>query len=106
LVSSKGGLNPAAGIRQPPGMRAPTRPLADVVRDAADQLVTLIPDARLRLDLLTDPDYGEGEQLFLGVSTHMQDEDALEALRRFDQEWWVHHIRRARGLLCIDLSDG
>jgi hypothetical protein len=26
-------------------------------------------------------------------------------VRRFDSEWWVQHIRRARGLLCIDLSD-
>ena len=79
--------------------------LATVVNEAVDQLVNLIPDARLNLELLIDPDYGDGEQLLLGVSTGLQDGEALEALRRFDQEWWVHHVRRARGLLCIDLSD-
>jgi hypothetical protein len=31
--------------------------------------------------------------------------EALEALRRFDREWWVHNAGRAQGMLCIDLSD-
>jgi hypothetical protein len=79
--------------------------LAKLVSEAADQLVRFIPDARLSVELLPDPDYGDDEQLFLGVSTSLQDAEALQALRRFDQEWWVHHARRACGLLCIDLSD-
>jgi hypothetical protein len=79
--------------------------LADLVGEATDQLVNFIPDARLRLELLKDSDFGEGEQLFLAVATSLRDGEAQEALRRFDKEWWVHHIQRARGLLCIDLSD-
>ena len=79
--------------------------LATVVREAAEQLVSFIPDVRLNLELIGDPDYGEGDQLFLGVSTGLQDSDALKVLRRFDQEWWVHQVRRTHGLLCIDLSD-
>src|SRR5688572_13490324 len=79
--------------------------LASIVQDAANQLARLMPDARLKLELMADPDYGEGEQLFLGVSTSLSEEEALEALRRFDQDWWVHHVRRAHGLLCIDLND-
>jgi transcriptional regulator with XRE-family HTH domain len=85
-------------LQQQPG-------LASLVSEAADQLVRLIPDIVLSLDLLTDPDYGEGEQLFLGVSTNLSEPEATEALRRFDREWWVHHAPRSRGLLCIDLSD-
>lgn len=80
--------------------------LAMLLREAADQLLKFIPDARLSLELLADPDYGDEERLFLGVSTALEEGEALEALRRFDQEWWVHHVGRARGLLCIDLSDG
>ena len=76
-----------------------------VTNTAVDQLTKLIPDAHLTLELLTDPDYGEGEQLFLGVSTGLQGDEALEALHRFDQEWRVNHVRRAKGLLCIDLSE-
>ncbi len=78
--------------------------LVDLVNEAAAQLLSFIPDAHMRLELLIDPDYGEGEQLFLGVSTSLEDKKALAALRRFDQEWWVHNDCRSRGLLCIDLS--
>ena len=78
--------------------------LATLVKEAADQLGRYIPDAHLSLQLLADPDDGDDEQLFLGVSTSLQEDEALEALRRFDQEWWVHNARRAGGLLCIDLS--
>jgi transcriptional regulator with XRE-family HTH domain len=76
-----------------------------LIAEAAEQLRRLIPDARLRLSLSVDPDYGEDHQLFLGVSTHLSEAEALLALRRFDRNWWVHHVRRADGLLCIDLDD-
>jgi transcriptional regulator with XRE-family HTH domain len=79
--------------------------LAWLVREAADQLSRYFPDLRLSLELLADPDYGDGDQLFLGVATSLQAGEALKALRRFDEEWWVHHVGRARGLLCIDLRD-
>jgi hypothetical protein len=79
--------------------------LAELVREAAGQIVGYFPDARLSLELLFDPEYGSGEQLFLGVSTSLPDDEALKVLGRFDREWWVHHANRAHGLLCIDLSD-
>lgn len=79
--------------------------LESLLLEAVDQIVNYIPDARLNLDLLTDPDYGDSEQLFLGVSTNLDNDEAMEALRRFDREWWVNHVRRSHGLLCIDLSD-
>lgn len=79
--------------------------LTALVSDAADELTRFIPDGRLRLELLSDPDYGDDDQLFLGVHTSLPDGEALEALGRFDQEWWVHNAGRAGGLLCIDLGD-
>jgi hypothetical protein len=79
--------------------------LAAIVREAASQLVRFIPDARLTLDLLADPEDDSAEQLFLGISTGLAEDDALAALRRFDQGWWVQHVGRAHGRLCIDLSD-
>ena len=78
-------------------------PLAIV--EARDGHIEDPPDARLSIEVLTDPDYGEGEQLFLGVSTSLSEAEALEALRRFDREWWVHHVPRTGGRLCIDLGD-
>jgi len=79
--------------------------LPPLLSEAADQLLRFISDARLSLAVLEDSDYGDDEQLFLGVATALEEGEALEALRRFDQEWWVHHVGRARGRLCIDLSD-
>jgi hypothetical protein len=79
--------------------------LAVVIGEAASELTGVMPDVRLSLELLPDSDYGGGDQLFLGVSTSLDEDEALAALRRFDEEWWVHHVGRARGLLCIDLSD-
>lgn len=78
--------------------------LEALVVEAAEQLRRLMPDAHLNLGLSVDPDYGDGRQLFLGVS-YLSEADALLTLRRFDQSWWVHQVRRADGLLCIDLSD-
>lgn len=78
--------------------------LATLVSEAADQLTKVIPDARFSLEVLADPEYEDDEQLFLGVSTGLQDSEAIEALRRFDLEWWVDHARLGGGLLCIDLN--
>lgn len=79
--------------------------LAALVSEAAREVVSRFPDARLKIELLRDPEYNGDEQLFLGVSTQLEEEQALEALRRLDDEWWVHHAGRARGQLCIDLAD-
>ena len=79
--------------------------LALVVEAAAGAIVRFIPDARLRLQLLEDPDFGEAPQLFLGVFTELPEREALAGLQRFDEDWWVRNAYRARGLLCIDLSD-
>ncbi len=79
--------------------------LVDVVNEAVSQLRTHIQDGRFSLALLSDPDYGEDEQLILLIATDMEESEALASLQRFDREWWVHHVRDAEGLLCIDLSD-
>src|SRR5258708_32586730 len=79
--------------------------LAELVAEAADRIVGFIPSARLRLELLSDPDYGDSEQLFLGITTSLDEHEALKALCRFDRAWWVHQAYRAHGPLCIDLAD-
>lgn len=77
--------------------------LAPLVKEAVDHLRQIIPDSRPKLSLRVDPEYGDDEQLFMGISTSLPESEAIVALRRFDREWWVHNARRADGLLCIDL---
>lgn len=81
-----------------------TPALAALIGEAADQLVHFFPDARLWLKMLRDPEFGDAEELFLGVYTSLPDDQADKALKRFDEEWWVQNVRRAAGLLCIDLA--
>jgi transcriptional regulator with XRE-family HTH domain len=76
--------------------------LVAVVNEAGEQLTRFIPDARLRLEVLVDPEYGD-EELFLGAWTSLPPLEALDAIERFDQEWWIRNVRRAHGLLVIDV---
>lgn len=78
--------------------------LRAVINEAADQIVRFIPDARLSLELLIDPEYGD-EELLLGVETSLRGIESLDALERFDEAWWIPNVRRARGLFFINLRD-
>lgn len=81
------------------------RLLGALVNEATGELLTRFPGADLRLEVVADPDYGGWDQLFLGVVAPGGGDDAMEALRRFDEQWWIHHVGRARGRLCVDLVD-
>lgn len=76
--------------------------LAPLIQEAADQLVRFIPDARFTLEMVTDPEYGD-EELVLRVATSLPALEALEALDRFDEAWWLPNARRACGLFFVNL---
>jgi transcriptional regulator with XRE-family HTH domain len=77
--------------------------LVPLINEAAEQLSRFIPDASLRLRYLPDPE-SEAEQLFLGASTDLLEDEEEMALDRFDRDWWLNNVRRAHGLLIIDLE--
>ena len=81
--------------------------LVPLVNEAVERLANIIavPDARFRLEYLVDPEYGDTEELFLGPASAfgLDPKVALDVLRRFDQEWWVHNSRRGGGLLIVNL---
>lgn len=76
--------------------------LARVVEDAVDELSRRIPEARLSLEVVRDAEFGDDEQLLLGIATNLPGLEAEQALDRFDREWWVPRLPRVGGLLCID----
>ena len=78
--------------------------MTTLLREAKAQLERYFPQARLRLQLLHDPDYGEADELLLEVSTDVDEGEALDVLDRFTDEWWVHHVHRASASLVIDLA--
>jgi transcriptional regulator with XRE-family HTH domain len=78
--------------------------LLPLINEAAEQLVRYIPDARLHLRYLVDPEYGDPEELLLGASTDLDVKAEMDALNRFDREWWFSNGRRAHCLLIVTLE--
>jgi transcriptional regulator with XRE-family HTH domain len=77
--------------------------LAAMIQEAAEQLVRFIPDARLTLEVVVDPEYGDDEELLLWATTRLPPLEALAALDRFDDAWWLHNARRAHGLFFVNV---
>jgi transcriptional regulator with XRE-family HTH domain len=77
--------------------------LLPLVNEAAEQLFRFLPESRLLLEYVVDPEYGEPEQLFLSVSMDHDVQAATDALDRFDRAWGIPNARRSRGLLIVDL---
>jgi transcriptional regulator with XRE-family HTH domain len=83
--------------------------LVPLISEAAEQLSKYFPGAGIRLSHMFDPE-GEGEELILaahvdyGVDSDPNVDEAMDALDRFDQDWWLQNIRRANGLLIVTLE--
>jgi hypothetical protein len=75
--------------------------LLPLVNEAAEQLSHYFPDAGLHLRYAVDPEDGEYEELVLGASMGPDVRATMDALRRFDQAWWLANGRRASGLLLV-----
>jgi transcriptional regulator with XRE-family HTH domain len=86
-----------------------TPDLAPLVNEAAEQLSRYFPDARLQLRHMFEPE-GDEEELILGALTNQEVDtdpdvdEAMAALDRFDQDWWLLNMRRANGLLIVTLG--
>lgn len=78
--------------------------LLPLVNEAAEQLARYLPESRLLLEYVVDPEYGEPEQLFLSASIDHDVHAARDALGRFDREWGRSNGRRAKGLLVVSLA--
>lgn len=57
-------------------------------------------DARLYFELVCDPETSK-ESVFLAIKTKMGMDEAIEALDKFDTEWWSGN--NAHSLICIDV---
>ena len=53
-------------------------------------------DARVQLEIFRDPDNGADAEVFARISTDRPSEDALDALERFDEDWWFEASPRAK----------
>ncbi len=56
------------------------------------------------LEVVTDPDRDDDQELFALVQTDLSPDDAWSCLERFDQEWWLDTSSQAHCLLNIDVE--
>ncbi len=61
------------------------------------------PDAPVRIEVSTDPEEGY-QELVAWIQTHLPPEKAVDALDRFDWEWWLNVSLDAKGKLCFDVG--
>ncbi len=80
--------------------------LAPLLLDAEQAAHRHFPKANLRLEVTTDPEAPEATHLVLSIASAGSVNRALTRLRRFDDEWWIDQIHRARGKLVITLTFG
>jgi hypothetical protein len=59
---------------------------------------------RICLQLLTDRDDGDHVDFFAIIETDLSEDKALQALDKFDDEWWLATAVQGSGLLTIDVE--
>lgn len=61
-------------------------------------------DTEIVLEIFTDPESKDSRKLFALIFTALPVDEALERLKRLDQEWWLDTITRAKERLSIDVE--
>jgi hypothetical protein len=77
--------------------------LASLINEAYQELRKYFSSEDLKLELVTDPEIAEEQQLFVYILTSLSVTDALQKFDEFDQQWWLARIDRANGLLNFNL---
>jgi hypothetical protein len=86
--------------------------LNDLLTEALFEITKYFPSSALNLEVMTDPDsdveiYSPGKgnaELVLSILTTLEVRESIEKRNKFDRDWWVKNIRRAKGKLCITID--
>ena len=78
--------------------------LFPLVTEAALEVSSVFIDCDLHLKIVTDPEWPEEAQLVLFVVSDLSVGDSYALLRRFDDEWWIDNMDRARGRFLVNLD--
>jgi hypothetical protein len=60
------------------------------------------PNSRIFLEVDTDPEDINDQQLVAFIATNLPPHEALRELKQFDEDWWLDALDRANGKLCIN----
>ncbi len=77
--------------------------LGPLLSEAHQRLQQYFPGAPLFLEVAVDPEE-DFEELLLTVFTSLPPGEARAIRNRFDDDWWLASLNRAKGNLCIALG--
>lgn len=98
LYSFRGYLEVARYLRNHPQLLSPLLEAPDIVSRFFEQ------GTHLALEVFRDPEAAGHRQLFAVITTGLEGDEALEALRHFDEEWWLETLPRTDFRLAFTLE--
>ena len=78
--------------------------LLHFVIEAKAHISDYFPEDELILEIISDPEEDEDEEIVIYVRTNLQVEEALPKLNEFDESWFLNAITVYGENLCIDLE--
>lgn len=78
--------------------------LVSLLLEASPKINKYFPDKELALQVIIDPEAEKDKQLMVLIIETSSPDDVYEQLERFDNEWWIGAVNRAKGKLCIDVE--
>jgi len=79
--------------------------LVSLLLEAYSKIRSYFPEyPQVILEVVTDPEVPDDNQLVASIKTNLSPNEALEKLDSFDSEWWLRSMDRARGELCISVE--
>jgi hypothetical protein len=79
--------------------------LSQLLRETHQQIKTVFGcDTAIALEVFTDPESDDGQQLFALIQTALPVDAALAQLQRLDQTWWLDAAPAANGLFNLDVE--
>lgn len=78
--------------------------LTPLLLQANDKIREFFGPSGVALEVSTDPDDGNFQELWARIETNSAPEEALSILTRFDDEWWLDASASSQNLLNIKLE--
>jgi hypothetical protein len=78
--------------------------LVSLLVEAYIAIQIYFPHTLVFLNVISDPDEPDADQMVVSIATHLHPEAAIELLDEFDQQWWLESLKQADGRLCVLLE--
>jgi hypothetical protein len=78
--------------------------LIPLLKEAYVNIREYFPSSKIFLEVVTDPEIANGEQLIIFIAVDQNPEVASRSLDLLDENWWLDAMERAEDKLCITLE--